>query len=170
MRFATGSTVISPELRGGLTIGFCGAFTTMSTFSYESIRLLGDGEYWYAGVYMGGTVLGCLAAVIAGAAVQVNCCDRRPHVSPIQGERTLMRIFIGESDKYQGKPLYEALLERLRAKGLAGATVLRGVAGFGASSVVHTEKVLRLSLDLPLIIEVVETEEAIQALLPTWTR
>ncbi|HTD69829.1 MAG TPA: DUF190 domain-containing protein [Gemmatimonadales bacterium] len=83
-----------------------------------------------------------------------------------KGERTLMRIFIGESDKYQGKPLYEALLERLRAKGLAGATVLRGVAGFGASSVVHTDKVLRLSLDLPLIIEVVETEEAIQAVLP----
>jgi len=69
MRFATGSTVLSPDLRGGLTIGFCGAFTTMSTFSYESIRLLGDGEYWYAGVYMGGTVLGCLAAVIAGTAL-----------------------------------------------------------------------------------------------------
>jgi PII-like signaling protein len=83
-----------------------------------------------------------------------------------KGERTLMRIFIGESDKYQGKPLYAALLERLRVKGLAGATVLRGVAGFGASSVVHTDKVLRLSLDLPLIIEVVETEEAIQAILP----
>ena len=83
-----------------------------------------------------------------------------------KGERTLMRIFIGESDKYHGKPLYEALLEKLRAKGLAGATVLRGVAGFGASSVMHTDKVLRLSLDLPLIIEVVETEEAIQAILP----
>lgn len=83
-----------------------------------------------------------------------------------RGERTLMRIFIGESDKYQGKPLYEALLERFRTKGLAGATVLRGVAGFGASSKVHTDKVLRLSLDLPLIIEVVETEEAIQAILP----
>ena len=83
-----------------------------------------------------------------------------------KGERTLMRIFIGESDKYHGKPLYEALLERLRAKGLAGATVLRGVAGFGAASVVHTDKVLRLSLDLPLIIEVVETEEAIQGVLP----
>ena len=82
------------------------------------------------------------------------------------GERTLMRIFIGESDKYHGKPLYEALLEKFRQKGLAGATVLRGVAGYGASSVVHTEKVLRLSLDLPLIIEVVETEEAIQAILP----
>ena len=83
-----------------------------------------------------------------------------------RGERTLMRVFIGESDRYQGKPLYEALLERFRKKGLAGATVLRGVAGFGASSKVHTDKVLRLSLDLPLIIEIVETEEAIQAILP----
>ncbi len=83
-----------------------------------------------------------------------------------KGERTLMRIFIGESDKYQGKALYDALIERLRAKGLAGATVLRGVAGFGASSTVHTDKILRLSLDLPIIIEVVETEEAIQKVLP----
>jgi|SRR5690349_15886893 len=87
-----------------------------------------------------------------------------PH--KFKGERTLMRIFIGESDKYQGRPLYQALLERLRAKGLAGATVLRGVAGFGASSKMHTDKVLRLSLDLPLIIEIVETEEAIQSVLP----
>ncbi len=83
-----------------------------------------------------------------------------------KGERTLMRIFIGESDRHQGRPLYQALIERLREKGLAGATVLRGVAGFGASSTMHTDKVLRLSLDLPIIIEVVETEEAIQRILP----
>jgi PII-like signaling protein len=82
------------------------------------------------------------------------------------GERTLMRIFIGESDKFHGKPLYQAVIERLREKGLAGATVLRGVAGFGASSTVHTDRVLRLSLDLPIIIEVVETEAAIQSALP----
>jgi fluoride exporter len=66
IRLATGSTLISPDLRAGLTIGLCGAFTTMSTFSYESMKLFADGEYWYAGMYMGGTVLGCLAAVIAG--------------------------------------------------------------------------------------------------------
>lgn len=66
IRLATGSTVISPDLRAGLTIGFCGAFTTMSTFSYESMKLFADGEYWYGGLYMGGTVIGCLAAVIAG--------------------------------------------------------------------------------------------------------
>src|SRR6058998_2041217 len=83
-----------------------------------------------------------------------------------RGQRTLMRVFIGESDKYHGKPLYEALLERFRSRGLAGATVLRGVAGFGASSKMHTDKVLRLSIDLPMIIEIVETEEAIQGILP----
>jgi hypothetical protein len=83
-----------------------------------------------------------------------------------KGERTLMRIFIGESDKHQGKPLYEALLQLFRSRGLAGATVLRGMAGFGSTSRVKTEKVLRLSLDLPIIIEMVETEEAIQSILP----
>jgi PII-like signaling protein len=82
------------------------------------------------------------------------------------GERTLMRIFIGESDKVRGQPLYEVILRTLRERGLAGATVLRGVAGFGASSRIHTEKILRLSLDLPIVIEVVETEENIQAVLP----
>lgn len=69
IRYATGSTVISPELRGGLTIGFCGAFTTMSTFSYETMTLLHDGDYWRAGLYMGGTMVGCLAAVVTGTAV-----------------------------------------------------------------------------------------------------
>ena len=69
IRYATGSTVMPPEMRAGLTIGFCGAFTTMSTFSYESMALLGDGEYVRAGLYMGGTILGCLVAVIVGTMV-----------------------------------------------------------------------------------------------------
>lgn len=83
-----------------------------------------------------------------------------------QGQRTLMRIHIGESDKFQGQPLYEAIVHLLRKRGYAGATVLRGIMGFGANARVHTEKVLRLSLDLPVIIECVETEERIQAILP----
>lgn len=91
-----------------------------------------------------------------------------PH--QFKGERTLMRIFIGESDKHEGKPLYEALVELFRARGLAGATVLRGITGFGASARVHTDKVLRLSFDLPIIIEVVETEEAINSILPDLDR
>ena len=68
-RLGTGSTVISPEIRGGLTIGLCGAFTTMSTFSYESVQLLGDGDYVRAGLYMAGTIVGCLLAVAAGSMI-----------------------------------------------------------------------------------------------------
>jgi PII-like signaling protein len=84
----------------------------------------------------------------------------------LTGERTLMRIHIGERDKYRGKPLYEAIVLLLRERGFAGATVLRGIMGFGASAGIHSEKVLRLSLDLPLVVESVETEEKIQAVLP----
>ena len=88
-----------------------------------------------------------------------------------EGERTLMRIFLGESDRcesgpYEGKPLYEALLLFLREQGFAGATVTRAIAGFGASARLHTGKVLRLSTDLPVIVEVVEREEKIQEVLP----
>jgi len=68
-KLGTGSTLISPEMRGGLTVGLCGAFTTMSTFSYESVKLLGDGDYVRAGVYMAGTIVGCMAAVVLGSSV-----------------------------------------------------------------------------------------------------
>jgi PII-like signaling protein len=84
----------------------------------------------------------------------------------LTGERTLMRIHIGERDKHHGRPLYEAIVQLLRERHFAGATVLRGIAGFGANARLHTEKVLRLSLDLPLIVECVDTEEKIQAILP----
>ena len=86
------------------------------------------------------------------------------------GERTLMRIHIGERDKHAGKPLYEAIVHLLRERGFAGATVLRGIMGFGASAGIHTAKVLRLSLDLPIVVECVETEEKIQAILPELDR
>lgn len=82
------------------------------------------------------------------------------------GENVLMRIFIGEADRYQHRPLYEALVELLRKEGFAGATVLRGVSGFGAHSVYHTQKLLDLSADLPLIVEVVDTQEMINAIMP----
>jgi hypothetical protein len=84
----------------------------------------------------------------------------------LTGERTLMRIHLGERDKYHGRPLYEAIVHLLRSRGFAGATVFRGIMGFGASARVHTEKVLRLSLDLPIVVECVDTEERIQEILP----
>lgn len=84
----------------------------------------------------------------------------------ITGERTLMRIHLGERDKHDGRPLYEAIVHLLRQRQFAGATVFRGIMGFGASAGLHTEKVLRLSLDLPIVVECVDTEERIQSVLP----
>ena len=82
-------------------------------------------------------------------------------------EGQLLRIFVGESDKHGGKPLYEWLLLEARAQGLAGATVMRAIAGFGAHSRLHTAKILRLSEDLPIVIEIVDTPAKIEAFLPT---
>lgn len=84
----------------------------------------------------------------------------------LEGEGKLLRIFIGESDRWHGKPLYQAIVEHLRSEGIAGATVLRAVEGFGARSHLHTSRILRLSEDLPLVIEVVDTDENIQRVLP----
>lgn len=85
-------------------------------------------------------------------------------VLPEEGQ--LLRIFIGESDKYDGKPLFEWIVQRAREQGLAGATVLRGLEGFGAHSRIHTAKILRLSEDLPIIIEIVDTSDKIEGFLP----
>ena len=82
------------------------------------------------------------------------------------GEQTLMRVHIGESDKWKGKPLTKEIIAMLRKEGFAGVTVLRGVGGFGGSSVYHTDSILRLSQDLPIVIEVVESQERIEAILP----
>lgn len=82
---------------------------------------------------------------------------------PLPAEAQLLRIFIGESDKFHGRPLYEALVQLARERGMAGATVLRGVMGFGAHSRMHTAKLLRLSEDLPIIVEIVDGPERIES-------
>lgn len=83
-----------------------------------------------------------------------------------KGERVLMRIHIGERDKYQGEPLYWAIVQLLRKQHYAGATVTRGIMSFGASSRIHTAKFLELSMDLPIVVECVDTEEKIREILP----
>ena len=85
-------------------------------------------------------------------------------VLPSEGH--LLRIFIGESDHHKGTPLYEWIVLEARRRGLAGATVLRGLEGFGAHSRLHTAKILRLSTDLPIVVEIVDTQEKIEAFIP----
>jgi hypothetical protein len=86
------------------------------------------------------------------------------------GERILMRIHIGERDRFDGRPLYEAIVQLLRERHFAGATVTRAIMGFGATARLHTDKVLRLSVDLPIVIECVDGEEKIEAILPELDR
>jgi PII-like signaling protein len=84
----------------------------------------------------------------------------------ISEDGQLLRIFIGESDSWHGKPLYEAIILKSREMGIAGATMLRGMMGYGAASRIHTAKILRLSEDLPIVIEIVDSADKIDALLP----
>jgi uncharacterized protein len=84
----------------------------------------------------------------------------------IEGEQLMLRIFLGESDQWEKRPLYAVLLELFRRRGLAGATVLKAVAGFGLHSIIHTASIERLSADLPLVIEVVDSQEQLEAVLP----
>ena len=81
-------------------------------------------------------------------------------------ESELLRIFVGETDRYEGRPLYEAIVRKARETGMAGATVLHGTMGFGAHSRVHTAKILRLSEDLPVVVEIVDMPQRIEAFLP----
>jgi PII-like signaling protein len=92
------------------------------------------------------------------------------HVHGMKGERTLMRIHIGESDRHEGQPLYAAIVQLLRERHYAGATVFRAVLGFGAHARVHRQKMLQLSSDLPIVVECIETEERIAAILPELDR
>lgn len=84
----------------------------------------------------------------------------------IEGEGLLLRIFIGESDTWHGKPLYEEIVRVVRERGMAGATVIRGIEGFGAHSRIHTSRILRLSEDLPVVIEIVDRAERVDEVLP----
>jgi hypothetical protein len=84
----------------------------------------------------------------------------------IEGTALLARIYLGESDTWHGRPLYEAIVHRLRERGIAGATVLRGIEGYGAAARIHTTRILRLSEDLPVLVEVVDREDRLREVLP----
>lgn len=84
----------------------------------------------------------------------------------IEGKGKMLKIYIGEADRYKGRPLYDAIVRKLREEGVAGATVIKGIEGFGAHSRLHTSKLLRLSEDLPIVIEVVDRPERIEKIIP----
>lgn len=89
-----------------------------------------------------------------------------PEDLSFEGEGLLLRVFIGESDRWHGRPLYEAIMLLARERGLAGCTVIRALAGYGAASRIHTAKIERLSLDLPIIVEIADTPDKVRAFLP----
>jgi PII-like signaling protein len=93
--------------------------------------------------------------------------DRSDNDVKRESTAKLVRIFLGESDRWKGQPLYIAIVEAMRAAGLAGATVFKGIVGYGAHSVVHAARIVDLSSDLPIVIELVDTEEKVEAFLPT---
>jgi PII-like signaling protein len=101
-----------------------------------------------------------------------GCCEanafaQRESIMQLPKEAQLLRIFVGENDKHAGRPLYEAIVDEARRQGMAGATVLRGTLGFGAHSRIHTAKILRLSEELPMVVEIVDKPEQIAQFLPT---
>ena len=143
-------------------IGILGGYTTFSSFSLQTLSLVQDGEWWLAGANIALSVVACLVAVWLG--YRARRLDQLLEVDltmALSRDAVLLRIFIGEDDKADHRPLYEAIVLKAREMHLAGATVLRGPMGFGHSSVLHTTKIVRLSQDLPLVIEIVDSEEKI---------
>ena len=148
-----------------------GGFTTFSSFSLQTLNLANDGEWLQAG----GNIVGLGRALPRGrlAGAHARRFHQRHEVDltmPLSRDAVLLRIFIGEDDKAGHRPLYEAIVLKAREMGLAGATVLRGPMGFGHSSHLHTTKILRLSQDLPLVIEIVDNEEKIKNSSPPSSR
>ena len=144
-----------------LLIGFLGSFTTFSTFGYETLQLVRDGDWQRAGANVALQLAGGLTAVWLGFTL-----SRAGLRMATWSRGRLLRIFVGESDRHEGEPLYQWLVARARESGLAGATVLRGLEGYGAHSQVHTTRFLRLAAELPIVVEIVDTPERIAAFLP----
>ena len=159
--------IISTDMRLAILVGFMGAFTTFSTFAFETGMLLREGQWMLALANLAAQNILGLAALFAGFALaRAFLSERSMTMVSLPSEAQLLRIFIGENDTYQGKPLYEALVYLARKQGLAGATVLRGVLGFGANSRMHVSRILRLSQDLPMVVEIIDSVEKIEAFLP----
>ncbi len=152
---------LTPTGRLFLLIGLLGGFTTFSTYTFETFELVRDGQVRARTSQRGRPGGGRVRRAVG----RVRRSPRPPvrFAMKIPTEGKLLRVFIGEADRWHGRPLYEAIVEEARARGLAGATVWKGTLGFGAHSRMHTAKILRLSEDLPVVIEIVDAAEKIEA-------
>ena len=161
-----GRVFLSPLTRQFIMVGICGGYTTFSSFSLQTLALVEAGQWWSATANVLLSVVLCLSGSLAGS--NAGQLLESPPLTRMQipQDAVLLRIFIGESDRWKHQPLYEAIVLRARELHLGGATVLRGAMGFGKTSRVHTAKLLNLSTDLPLVIELVDSEEKINAFLP----
>ena len=150
-----------------LGTGTLGAYTTFATVSLELERLVADGSAGLAIAYAAATlVAGLRGAARNGGGPASHPPAGKERTMKIEGTGVRLSVYVGESDRHHGRPLYTEIVQRARKAGLAGATVLRGVEGFGASSVIHTARLLTFSEDLPMIIEIVDAAERIDAFIP----
>ena len=161
-----GRMFIGTEIRQFVMMGLCGGFTTFSSFSLQTSEPRARRR-------VGARARQCRPFGFPVSARRLDRSLGRRASQPASGvvsmtierDALLLRIFIGEDSKFKGRPLYEAIVTKARELHLAGATVLRGPMGYGHSSKLHSTKILRLSEDLPLIIEIVDNEEKIRAFL-----
>ncbi len=156
---------LSPAVRLLLATGFCGGFTTMSSMIYETAQMLRSGDYFHGSFYVAATLVGSMAAFVAGSLL-LRLLIRGMGDHGIEGRSEAIENIPWGVCQAKHAPLYEVIVKEAKNAGLAGATVWRGIEGFGAASRIRTSRILDLSTDLPIIVEIVDVEDKIDRFLP----
>jgi len=160
---AVATTLVSPEARLFLVTGICGGFTTFSAYMFESTALMKDAQFFYASIYLVGSIAGGLIALYSGTpfckTLDIGGIMELKNVESL-------RVFVGEHVRFGHRPLYEEIVREARQLGMAGATVVKGVLSYGHDMHINTAKIMEFGLNLPMIVELVDTPENIEEFLP----